>query len=101
MSTSFLSAPTFAVKAIEPDIVSSMLIEDELVVTQRWVVRSGDPFCEKTVGEVLRDCQCGVIERRDRKRRVTLLPPPEIRLEVDDTLLVQGRLDTLAGLKAS
>ncbi len=36
----------------------------------------------------------------DRENRKTLLPPPEIRLEVDDTLLVQSHLDTLAELKA-
>lgn len=99
MSQSAMSAPAFATAAVNPSIVNSFVIEDQLVVMRRWKVRAGGPLCGKTVAQLMADHGVGVVEQKSRAGAVRLFPPPETRVEDGDELLVQGLFDTFARLK--
>ncbi|MCP4250357.1 MAG: hypothetical protein GY778_25215 [bacterium] len=99
MSQSAISAPAFATAAIEPSIVSSLVLGDRVVVMQRWQVRDSGPLCNKTVGEVLGDHGFGIVERRRPSGEPELFPPADTRLQPGDALLVQGPFDELTALK--
>lgn len=99
MSQSALSAPAFATAAIEPSIVNSMVVGDQLVVIQRWTIREGGPFAGKSVGELLVEHHCSVVEHRPRNTPARVFPPPDARLVPGDEILVQGTYDELARLR--
>ena len=99
MSQSGLSAPAFATAAIEPSIINSMVVGNQLVVIQRWSVREGGPFCDKTVGDLLVEFGCSVIERRSQNQAGCLFPDPATRLLPGDEILVQGVYDQLLRLR--
>ena len=100
MSQSALSAPTFAMSAIEPSIVSTVVVGDELVVTQRWKVRAEGPLCGETVGDLLERRRVSVVERRAANGERRLFPPAATRLEAGDRLIVQGAFEALIELRA-
>jgi Trk K+ transport system NAD-binding subunit len=99
MSESAISAPAFATAAMEPSILSSLVVSDQLVVMKRWHVREGGPLCSKTVGHVLVELGFGVVERRAKSGAAKLFPHPDTRLEPGDELLVQGPFESLKKLK--
>lgn len=99
MSQSAISAPAFATAAIEPSIVSGTVVNDRLVVMQRWPVRAGDALAGRAVGDILSETGLSVVEHRDARGNVALFPPPAMRLEPGGTVLVQGPYETLASLR--
>ncbi len=99
MSQAALAAPTFAMAALDDSIVSTQVIGDELVIMQRWVVQSGGPLCNRTVGDVLNTMGFSVVERRNEIAGTRLFPPPDTRLAAGDELLVQGAYDALLRLR--
>lgn len=100
MSQSAISAPAFAMAAVEPGTINSLLLDDEVVVIQRWEVETGGPLCNRSVGDLLGEYQCSVIERRTRGNgKPVHFPPPDTQLIPGDTLLLQGKLDTLTELR--
>ncbi|MCC6677725.1 MAG: potassium channel protein [Phycisphaerales bacterium] len=102
MSQSAISAPAFATAAIEPSIVSGTVVDDRLVVMQRWTLREGDGLAGRTVGEVLAERRVGVVELRaaGAAGAAALFPPPQTRLAAGDAVLVQGPYETLASLRS-
>jgi len=101
MSQASLSAPSFAMRAVQPGIVNSIIVDDRLVITRRWLVRDGGPLCGLTVGELMHSHRCGVLERASRGGLRELFPSPETRLEPGDGLLIQGVYEELAALVQS
>jgi Trk K+ transport system NAD-binding subunit len=99
MSQSALSAPAFATAAIEPSIINSMVVGDRLVVIQRWTVREGGPFCDKSVGEILVEHACSVVEHRPKNAPGRVFPGPDARVMPGDEILVQGTFDELTRLR--
>ncbi len=97
VSQSALSAPSFAVKAIEPDIISSMIIGDELVVTRRWTVAAADGIHGSTVASFMKRFGCTIVER-GAGASAQLFPPPETPLRSGDRLLVQGTYERVLEL---
>lgn len=97
MSQAAISAPTFAMAAIEPSVVSTLVVGDRLLVTQRWIARHGGPLSHKSVGELLEKHQFSVVELR-RASAVQLFPPPHTKIEVGDELVVQGTFEALQEL---
>jgi len=95
LSSSALSAPAFAVAALEKNIVASTLIDGVLVVTQRCVVAPGSPAAGRTVGDLARAHGVGVVERRPKSGEPRLFPDPDTRIDVGDEILVQGSFDVL------
>lgn len=98
MSQAAISAPTFAMAAMEPAIVSTMVVGERLVVAQRWAVRADGPFCGKSVGQLLNELQLTVLERRPRGGHSALFPPAQMRVEAGDELVVQGTFEALRDL---
>lgn len=95
LSSSDLSAPAFAVAALEKNIVASTLIDGVLVVTQRCVVAPKSPAAGRSVGELTRAHGVGVVERRPKSGEARLFPDPDTRIEAGDEILVQGPFDVL------
>lgn len=99
MSQASLAAPAFAMAAIDPSIVNSFVVDDQLVTILRWTVRSEGPLGGRTVGDVIEQYRFGVVQRRPRKGPPELFPSPVTRLEEGDELLVQGPFDALLELR--
>jgi len=100
MSQSALSAPAFATAAIDASIVNSFLVDQELVVIQRWMVRRGSSLEGRTVGGVLSDLGFSVVSRRAGAERPQMFPPPDTRLGEGDRLVVQGSFQAVKALRA-
>lgn len=100
MSQSAISAPAFAVAAIESSIVGSFIVGDQLIVMQRWEVREGGRLANKSVGQVIGDHGISVIEHRPGGRSpARLFPPPATMLNPGDELLIQAPFHTIDTLR--
>lgn len=99
MSQSALSAPAFVTAAIEPSIVNSFVVNDDLLVMLRWPVRPDGPMAGKTVGELTGEMGIGFVEYATPARERRLFPPPQTRLEAGGEVLVQGRYDQMLDLR--
>lgn len=97
MSQSSLSAPTFALKALEPSVVSSAVVGDRLVVSMRWTIQPGQEWEGKTIAEMMSARRCAVLERKPTGSSAELFPPPGTRLSAGDVLLIQGTYEDLVG----
>lgn len=98
MSQSAISAPAFAMAAIDRTYVSTYAVDDELITMQQWQVREGGVLAGKTVGDVAREMELGVVRHKsgDNSR---LFPPPEQRLRPGDELLIQAPFRALIELQ--
>ena len=101
MSQSAISAPTFATSALSPATVNSFIVGDDMVTMQRWLVRKGDPFCDQTVAQVMGAHRVVIVEHQAKGDQKDICPPPDTRLNAGDGLMIQGRLEVLAELRAS
>ena len=95
MSQSAISAPAFAISAIEPSIVNSFIVDDRLIVMQRWLVRESGPLAGRTVGELMADPGIVVVEHRPVRAEKKLFPPVDARLERGDRVILQGPYEVL------
>jgi Trk K+ transport system NAD-binding subunit len=99
LSQATLAAPAFAAAALERSVVASQVLAGELLLTQRWPVKTASALAGQSVGELLGKRRVGVLERRTHSGESRVLPPADERLEAGDVLLVQGRLEALAGAR--
>ncbi len=99
MSQSALSAPAFVTAALDGFITSSLLIDEQLIVVERWPVPGDSPLCGRTVGEVMSDYGFAILQRRSPGQPPRLVPPPDLRLEAGDELLVQGTFQSLSAVR--
>ncbi len=99
MSQSSISAPAFATAAVEPSIVGSVIVSNELIVMVRWSVATHPGIAGLTVGDLLTRHGVSVVERTPAGEPKRLFPPPETRLAQGDELLLQGEFGTIMKLK--
>jgi Trk K+ transport system NAD-binding subunit len=99
MSQAALAAPAFAMAAIDPSIVNTFVVDDELITMLRWTVRVEGPLGGKTVGEVMSEFHFGVVQRKPPSRAAELFPPPATPLEDGDEVLVQGPFEALLEMR--
>lgn len=99
MSQSSISAPAFATAAVEPAVVGSVVLDDELIVMVRWLVRDTPAIAGSTVGSLLSDHGVAVVELTPPGGTRRLFPPPETRLARDDEVVLQGAFDSVMRLK--
>ena len=99
MSQSAISAPTFATSALAPATVNSVIVGDQLVSMQRWLVRQDGPLCGATVADTMRAHRIGVLEHRRPSGATTICPDPDLVLEPGDGLMLQGPIDRLEELR--
>lgn len=95
MSQSAISAPVFASAAIDPSIVGSFVVGDQLVVMQRWRVDAGSPLTGRAVGELTALHGVSVVERQSADGRKQLFPPADATFSAGDVLLIQGPFEAV------
>ena len=99
MSQSAISAPAFVLAALERPVVSSLMVDDQLVVMERWPVQSDSVFCGRTVGEIMAAHALAVVEHRPATGPRRLFPAPDVRVASGDEVLVQGLFESLRRLR--
>lgn len=99
MSTSAISAPGFALRAVAPSVVSSTIVNDTLLVSLRYRVHDGGAMTGSTISEVMRKYRAGIVERKSAQGERTLYPDPETVLVSGDEVLIQGPYETLSALE--
>lgn len=99
MSQSAMSAPAFATAALDRAIVSSFMVNDRLIVMQRWSVRAQGPLCGRTVGAIMAEYGFGVLERQSAAGEPQIIPSPDVVLAAGDRLVVQGPYEALLRLR--
>jgi Trk K+ transport system NAD-binding subunit len=100
MSQSAISAPAFATAAIDPSIIQSLVVNDQLVVMQRWQISAGSPLCGRRIGDVMAEFRLGIVERRPGGAAPVLFPPPDTLLMPGDELIIQGSFELITHLCA-
>ncbi len=96
MSQTAMSAPAFALAAVNPSIVGGFVVGDRLIVMKRWVVRHGGPFEGKSVGQVMKQLASSVVELHASGAAPVLFPDPNTVLQPGDRLLVQGPYEVVS-----
>ena len=99
VSQSAISAPVFAMAAVDPTIINTQVVNNRLVVMQRWFVREKGPLCDMTVADVLERHGFSIVEQRPQEGAPRLYPPPSARLQAGDRLIVQGTYEALEELR--
>ncbi|MBK7876991.1 MAG: NAD-binding protein [Planctomycetes bacterium] len=97
LSASSIAAPAFATASIDRSIESCLVIDDEIIVSQRWTVDADSELDGRTVGELAAQRAIGVLERRTKSGERRFFPGPDTKLAPGDELVVQGTLTTLVG----
>jgi voltage-gated potassium channel len=98
VSQSAISAPVFAMAAVDPTIVNTQVVNDRLIIMQRWYVRAKGPLCDLMVADVLERFGFGIVEHQPKDGPPRLYPPPGTKLQADDRLIVQGPYEALTRL---
>ena len=99
MSQAALSAPTFAMAAMDASIANTFAVDDELIVMQRWVIRPDSPLHGRSVADLLNDYQFCTVRQQRASGVVRLFPPANVLFEAGDELVVQGSFAALVELR--
>ncbi len=100
MSQAALSAPAFAMAAMDPSIANTFAVDDELLIMQRWSIRPESPLLGRAVGDLLNDYRfCTVRRQRAGAGTAELFPSATTRFEAGDELVVQGTFAALVELR--
>lgn len=100
LSQSTISAPSFAMSAIDSSIIHSFVVGKVLIAVVRWCVTEHGPLCQKTVGSIMSEHGLGIIEINSRSRKNTLLfPVPDIIMHEGDLVVLQGPYETIINMK--
>ncbi len=62
MSQAAISAPAFATAAVDPDVINSVVVDNQLVVMKRWTVHPGGSMEGRTVGQLMDENEIAVVE---------------------------------------
>lgn len=89
MSQSAISAPAFAMAAIDRAYVSTYVVDDELITIQECRIRPDGALAGKTIGDITRIYGFGVVRHKNGSG-TTFFPLSDRRLESGDELLVQA-----------
>ena len=93
-----------ALKAVEESIVGGVVVGDRLVVSIRTRVERGGPLEGRTVGDVIEQYGCGVVERRPARAAIPgaepeLFPSPRTVLERGDEVMLEGPYERIGELR--
>ncbi|MEM7227376.1 MAG: NAD-binding protein [Planctomycetota bacterium] len=99
MSQSALSAPTFATCAIAPATISSVIVGDQLIAMQRWLVREDGPLNGRTVCDIMREHHITIVEHRRPNEPPVMCPGPDVTLSPGDGVILQGPLERLESFR--
>lgn len=95
MSQSAMSAPAFALAALDAALTDGFVLDDQLIVMRRTVVREGDALAGLTVADVLTRYGFSVVRHQSRTGGASIFPNPQTKLAAGDEALLQGAFDML------
>lgn len=95
MSQAAISAPAFALAAVDATIVNTFVIENELVAAQWWHATADGPLVGQTIAQIMVEFNVSVLERKPRIGAGQLFPASAALVDADDRLLVQGVFERL------
>jgi len=98
MSTSALSAPAFALPAVDASVVNGFVVDERLFVLQRWRVPAGSSLEGATAGRIVDELGFSIV-RLAREGADRLYPSADVALRAGDALLVQGPWESLVALR--
>jgi voltage-gated potassium channel len=98
ISQSAISAPSFALRALDEDNLGSFTVQDELIVLRRVPVSELKSLAGATVADAMERWGVAVLERSPAHGQRELLPPPSTRFDPGDVLVLQGTEPRLARL---
>lgn len=98
MSQSAISAPVFAMSALDPDVVGGVAIGDRMHVVVRWPVESHRNLAGRTVGQLIEGHGVSVIEVQTGELR-TGYPAPGKTIGAADVVLLQGEMEAITRLR--
>lgn len=88
-STSALAAPAFAMAAVDPAVVGSFFVDDDLMLNLEITVRAGSPLAALTTRELERRGGLSVLAHRSAATGERVLHPPEpLPLAAGDAIFV-------------
>lgn len=95
MSQSAISAPAFALGALDAAMTDGFVLDDQLIVMRETTIVEGEPLAGLTIGDVLTRYGFSVVRHRPRGGNAGVFPNPQTRLATGDELLIQGPFDAL------
>lgn len=95
MSQSAISAPAFALGALDAALTDGFVLDDQLIVMRETTIVEGDPLANLSIGEVLTRFGFSVVRHRPLGGAAGIFPNPQTRLSPGDELLIQGPFDAL------
>lgn len=101
LSTAALAAPTFAAAALVQNVISTTVLDNQLLLTVRHLVDSDDPWCGRTTGEIATTHQVGVVSHHPNNGPIRLFPPMLTQVNAGDAVVVQGPYQTLVDINVA
>jgi voltage-gated potassium channel len=99
MSQSAISAPAFVTAALDGAIINSTVLDETLLVMQRWTLTSASPLIGRTIADVMNAHGLAVVQFRSGGGAARVVPPPDTQLGVGDELVVQGPFAVVGQLR--
>lgn len=99
LSAATLSAPTFALSALGPDILGSVRIGNKLFVTAEIEIANDSPWAGKRISEIAQRFQVVVVSHREKDEAPRVSPSGEIVLHAGDRLALQGTLEEISAAR--
>lgn len=97
MSQSAISAPAFATAAIEPSVIASTVVDDQLVVMVRRTIDARDALAGRSIADVIAQGLGVVSHTRSGVR--TLFPSLTTTLAAGDEVVLQGAYEKLDAMR--
>ncbi len=98
LSTATIGAPTLAATALLSNVLSTTIIDNQLLLTVRYTVRRGDPWCGRRITEVVEMHRVGILSTQRDQKGLRLFPPLSTEILENDVLVVQGPYQELVDL---
>jgi len=95
MSQSAMSAPAFALAALDASLTDGFILDGQLIVMRKTTVTAPGPLAGLTVTDVLTRYGFSVVRHRPRDGTAAIFPNPQTRLGSGDEVLIQGAFDSL------
>ena len=95
LSSSSLSAPTFALSALGTDILGSVRVGSSLWVTARFLLSERSSWCEQSIAEVSKLHGVVVLAFCHEQAEMAFAPEVSTRLQKGDQIIVQGPLEAI------
>jgi voltage-gated potassium channel len=95
LSSSSLSAPTFALSALGTDILGSVRVGSSLWVTARFLVSEGSSWCQQSIAQISKLHGVVVLAFCHGQEQLAFAPEVNTTLQKGDQIIVQGPLEAI------